>query len=75
MVLVEALLALAVMVAEEAAAVEAEVEMAQDATVASLAEGTLEVWKLCAAPPHKVAEPVAGEGVVVAAAAVVVVRN
>jgi hypothetical protein len=71
-VLVEALLALAVMVVEEAAAVEAAVEMVQDAIVASLAVGTRVALKLCVVPRHRVAGPVADEGAV---AAVVVVRN
>lgn len=76
MVLVEALLALAVMAVEEAAAVEVGVEMAQGETVVSPAEGMLVALKLCVVPLHIVAGPVADEGaVVVVAAAVAVVRN
>ncbi len=60
-----ALLAQAVTVEEEAA-VEAEVEMVQVATVVSLAVGTLAALKPYVAPRHRFAGPVAGEDVVVA---------
>lgn len=75
MALVEALLALAAKVGEEAAAVEAEVGMAQAETVVSLVEGTQVASKLCVVPQHRVAELVADEDVAAAAVVVAVVRN